>query len=356
MSQLTAIILALMTTTALPGLGADTGGAFDRAIEAVVPRVVKLYGLRAGAQVGYGTGVIVSEDGLVMTVSSLLIDARNIRAVTSDGTLYGADVVHRDHGRQLALLRLKPSTGPDASGETSQVGLFPFYDLAEDVRLIPGDWVLAAGNAFKVADGAEPVSIAHGVFSARTRLDARRRLRDFPYHGDVLVVDAITSNPGAPGSALVNIDGALVGMVGRVVVSNLTHTNFNYAVPRDILYEYFLEATGAARDVTNPAGQPSRRGSESTATSRDRVDLGIRLSQIGYRRVLPFVERVRSGSPAQKAGLRKDDLILSVNGRSVPDVAAYEDRLRMLAPDEPVELVINRGRTILQIHIEPGQP
>jgi serine protease Do len=307
-------------------------------------------------QAGYGTGIIVSEDGLVITVSSLLIDARHIRAVTSDGTLYGADLVHRDHSRQLALLRLKASTAPHAPSETSQTGPFPFYDLSEDVQLTPGDWVLAAGNAFKVADGAEPVSIAHGVFSARTRLDARRRLRDFAYHGEVLVVDAITSNPGAPGSALVNIEGALVGMIGRVVISNLTHTNFNYAIPRDVLRQFFLEATGAMDETTTPAPRQVREGLIATGTPQDRIDLGIHVSQIGYRKVLPFVERVRPGSPAEKAGLRKDDLILSVNGRSVPDVAAYQDRLRILAPDEPVDLIVRRDRAILQIHIKLEQP
>lgn len=356
MSRFTAIILASLTILAAPGAGAARGGAFDRAIEAAFPRVVKLYGLRAGMQVGYGTGVIVSEDGHVMTVSSLLIDARHIRAVTADGTLYGAEVVHRDPERQLALLHLKPSTGLDASGETPQIGPFLFFDLAEAVSLVPGDWVLAAGNAFKVADGAESVSLAHGVFSTRTRLDARRRARDFPYHGDVLVVDAITSNPGAPGSALVNVDGAFVGMIGRVVVSNLTHTNFNYAIPGDVLHKFYLEATSTAEAPADAASKRFRKGLDRTAASLDRVNLGIRVSQVGYRRVLPFVERVRPDSPAERAGLRKDDLILSVNGRSIADAAAYKARLRLLTPEDSVDLVIRRGRSILAIHIEPEEP
>jgi S1-C subfamily serine protease len=77
------------------------------------------------------------------------------------------------------------------------------------------------------------------------------------------------------------------------------------------------------------------------------------LSKVGYRKVPPFVERVRRGSPAEQAGVRKDDLILSVNGRRVTDVADCRARLRGLAPEEPITLVIRRGRRIVNVRI-PG--
>ena len=102
---------------------------------------------------------------------------------------------------------------------TRTTGPLPFFDLAVETALNPGDWVVAAGNSFKVADGAEPVSLAHGVFSVRTPLDARRTVKEFSYHADVLVIDGITSTPGAPGSALVNIDGSCVRMIVRFVTS-----------------------------------------------------------------------------------------------------------------------------------------
>jgi serine protease Do len=306
---------------------------------------------------------MVSGDGLVLTVLSLLIDARRVRAVTSDGRLYEADVVHRDSKRQLALLSLRampgeePPSGRRGSVETPtrsagrRSPALPFFDLSIEATLRPGDWVLAAGNPFKVAEGAEPVSVLHGVFSARTRLDARRRLRDFPYRGDVLVIDAITSNPGAPGSALVNLDGQFVGMIGREVISNLTHTHFNYAVPRDVLHAYFLEATAIRDGEFKAADWESARKVDQTA-----FDHGIRLSRVGYRKVLPFVERVRSGSPADKAGVRRDDLILSVNGRQVPDAASFDARLEALAPQEPIHLVIRRGRAIVSVRIDKNLP
>jgi len=340
------------------GTGVATGGGFDRAIEAASTRVVKLYGLGAGRQEGYGTGVIVSEDGLVITVLSMLIDASVVRAIAHDGTRYEADVILRDCSRQLALLRLKPAA---RAGEDVEDGVeaFPFFDLAQNtqVQLRPGDWVLAAGNSFKVADGSEPVSIAHGVFSGRTRLDARRRVRDYPYHGEVLVIDAITSNPGTPGSALVNLDGELVGMIGRVVISSLTHTHFNYAMPREVLSD-FLAATLLPDEArrTGVPGESLADVAESLDSSGLRsaapVDLGIRLARTGYRKVLPFVERVVRDSAAARAGVRKDDLILSVNGKPVPDVDAYDRWVKTLSPHEPIELLLRRGRAILTVQID----
>ncbi len=327
---------------------ASFASPYQGPIEALLPRVVKLYGLAAGAQAGYGTGVIVSEDGLVLTVFSLLIDARHVRVVTSDGTLYDAEVVRRDADRQLAMLRLRPP-GAAAEGQPA-VGPLPYFDLAcgeadAEKRVRSGDWVVIAGNPFKVAEGAEPVSIAHGIVSARTRLDARRSFKDFPYRGDVLVLDAVTSNPGGPGSAVVDIEGRFVGMVGREVTSNLTHTHFNYAMPRDVLCEFFLEATGK-RPLSVPLAA-------QMATENVPVDPGIRLTRTGYRSLPPMVERIRKGSPAERAGVRPDDLILSVNGRSVSDASEYDERLKSLTAGEPIDLVIRRGRTIVSVRLEP---
>lgn len=353
MTRRSVILLALCMTAMA---AAASGGGFHRAIETVMPRVVKLYGLGAGLQEGYGSGVIVSKDGLVITVYALLIDARHLKAVTSDGTEHEVDVVHRDPRLQLALLKLMPG-GPSTEGQPArEPDVYPYFDLSHESPLRPGDWVLAAGNPFKVAAGAEPMSVVHGVFSARTRLDARRRLKDYPYRGEVLVIDAITSNPGAPGGALVNLEGELVGLVGRQVVSNLTHTHFNHAVPRDVLHRYFLEATGVDADDTNVASavtDPSLTFPEITAPP---IDPGIRLSRFGYRRVLPFVERVIPGSPADRAGVRKNDLILSVNGRNVSDAAGYDAGVNELAPGEPIDLVIRRNRNLLTVRVDTSSP
>ena len=358
----------IFVATCLVAVEVFAGGGFDRAIAAVRPRVVKLYGLSVGREKGYGSGVLVSADGLVLTVSSILLDGQNVRAVLFDGSLYAAKLVRRDETRQLALLQLGPAAeegAEPAAVDDAEVGPFPFFDIACrrpgdalpaadgavdcDALLQPADWVLAAGNPFKVAEGAEPVSISHGVFSTRTRLDAKRRVREFPYHGDVLVIDAVTSNPGSPGSALVNLDGAFVGMIGRVVKSNRTHTHFNYAMPRDVLYEFLLEAK--TPEVTGDDALLVR--SSDSGGEVERFDTGIRITRTAYVRIPPLVDRVRRGSLAAGAGVRRDDLILSINGETVADVEAYDKRMSRLSNHESIVLVIRRGRRILSVRIEP---
>ena len=120
-------------------------------------------------------------------------------------------------------------------------------------------------------------------------------------------------------------------------------------MPRDVLLEFFREATsvGDARDVRLAQRRDSLESAEMP------FDPGIRLNRIGYRTVLPFVERVVSGSPADLAGIQSDDLILNMNGRAMPYANAYHDRLRALQPGDSIDLVIQRGKAIVSIHIDP---
>jgi len=323
----------------------------DRAIKAATAPVVKLYGLGAGAEAGYGTGLVVSSDGLVITVLSLLVDARVIRVTLADGSRCEADLLYRDASRQLVLLKLRDPVQYDADGNV-MVDFTPlppleYVDLSRTAQLRTGDWLVVAGNSFKVADGAEPMSIAHGIFAGRSRLDAMRGSRDFPYSGEVLMLDAVTSNPGAPGSSVVSLDGTFVGIVGRNVTSNLTHTHVNYAIPQDVLNDFLQQALHALSQ------DPTQTEAHTSAKPAEPVDLGIHVMTTGYRKVLPFVERMRKGSPAERAGVRVDDLIVAVNGRAVKDSADYEQRLSTASRGQPVELTIRRGREMFTISVEP---
>lgn len=312
---------------------------FELAIETVSPRVVRLYGMKAGLSAGYESGTLVSDDGLVVTVLSLLLDSQRLRAVIQDGTMFGAEVIASDEERQLALLRLTPMSRYDrrgnriAGGEVGP-GRFDYFESGNSRNLTPGDWVLAAGNPFKVAEGPEPISVASGVFSVRVELDAKRKTRAFPYHGEVLVIDAITSTPGSPGGPLVDIDGQWLGVVGRIVVSNRTRTNLNYAIPVEVV-QAFVES------ALNP-GSPDK--SESAARSAPYH--GIKLFELGYRKKLVYVERVKRKSPAQKAGIRKDDLIVSVGGRNVSDIQSFKTLMNAKSPGDKVDVVVIRGEQL----------
>jgi S1-C subfamily serine protease len=141
-------------------------------------------------------------------------------------------------------------------------------------------------------------------------------------------------------------------MIGREVISNRTNTHFNYAIPRDVLHEYLLEARGTI-DGESPGSQLIGASSKDENGWKNRLSkAGVRMSKVGYKVVLPFVARVRLGSIASRAGVRKDDLILSVNGRNVPDMAAFAKTMSFLAPDEPWIFDIRRGNHIVSLLID----
>ena len=188
----------------------------------------------AGRVQGYATGLIVSKDGSLVTISGVLLDGQTVRVLLHDGTEAKARVVRRDRERQLALLKI--------SGED-----FQHFDLSSENVGDKGDWVVAISNAFKVADKSEPLSATLGIISLRTSMEAWLNKRDLAYRGDLVLVDCITSNPGAGGGAIVTTDGKLVGMIGKIIESSETNTRLNYAVPSHVLKQFWKTKASLSR-------------------------------------------------------------------------------------------------------------
>jgi len=316
------------------------GGPFDAAIEKAQQRVVKLYGGSLGREKGYGSGIVVSADGKIATALSILLEGRTLRVVLPDGRRFPARIVARDRHRQLALLQI------DAFG-------LPCFELKGSVHLRPGDWLIAAANPFKVADGPEPVSVSLGVLSGRTRLAARRHAQDFPYTGPVLLTDVIVATAGSAGGALVDADGNLVGLIGKAVTSKQTNTWLNYALPVEEVAAFLRESSA----------EPGREEPKTVGAKiifalpvAPRPNLGIRLFDVGGRQPPPYVERVRPDSPAWHAGLRPNDLILSIDGQQVVTCADLRKAVNKLRPGRPVPLVIKRREEVVTLELTPEEP
>jgi serine protease Do len=308
--------------------------AFAPAVEAAQARTVKVYGGAIGRTPGYATGMIVSESGDILTANGVFLAGQNLRVGLPDGTTHAATVLRRSQELQLALLKIDVPTPQ-------------YFALPEKPPAELGDWVLAVSNAFKVADGDEPLSVNIGVLSLRIPLDARRGVQDFPYEGDVLLYDAITSNPGAAGGAVVNAEGALVGMIGREIVARSTNTRLNYAVPVDLLGPFVRGEEKSPLTATSPGNSP---GDSAGA----KPELGIRLFALGGRRGPAFIDRVLPGSPAAKAGLKSDDLVISVGGRVIRDAGEFQSLAAELAVGQEVVLEVKRKNELLSIRIVPA--
>ena len=308
-------------------------GQFDRAIEAGLKRVVKLYGGGFGREHGYGSGALVSPDGLIVTTLSVLIESPALRVVLPDGRRYPAKIVKRDQRRQLALLKI-------------EVEGTAYFNLDYDGRISPGDWVVAASNVFKVADGPEPVSVSIGVLAGRADLAARRRAQDYGYTGEVLITDVIVAAPGAAGGVLLDVEGRFVGLIGKPVISKRTNTWINYALPRAAVAAFIDETQNADLSEDSAASDP--------ATASARPDLGLLLFDVGGRGRPAYVERVRKDSPAHNAGVRPNDLVISLAGDPIETCAQYYQKRDDLRVGDIVEIVVKRGDEVLTFELTAG--
>ncbi len=306
-------------------------------VEQAHPKVVKIYG--AGGFRGlehYQSGILISPQGHVLTAWSYVLDTDHLLVHLADGRRLEAKLLGADPRLEMALLKLE---GDD----------FPYFEL-EPIRLTPGAKVLALSNLYGVAVFDEPVSVQHGVVAARVPLRARRGTFETPYRGPVYILDAIVNNPGAAGGAVIDRQGRLVGMIGKELRNTLTNTWVNYAIPIDQLIGT-IEQIKQGKFV--PRGeeqeQQARRPEDPVTLQR----LGIVLVPDVLPKTPPFVEEVRPGSPADRAGLLPDDLILFVNDRHlVQSCEALRKELSYIPWGDPVRLTIIRGQELRQLELK----
>lgn len=314
--------------------GTSLPGADQSVVEsAVQPKVVKLFG--AGGVSGlqsYGTGFLISPNGHIATVLSHLLDGDAVSVVLSNGKRLPGKVVAAEPKLDLALLKI------EADG-------LDYFDLSTTTAGGPGTRIYAFSNMFKVATGDEPLSVQHGIISARTKLAARRGRFASNYAGPVYVVDAITNNPGAAGGVLTTRDGKLLGMLGRELRDAQSQVWVNYVVPTGELaptLQAMMRGEYSREAVTDP-----------TAAQREvppRVFGMILVPDIVFR-TPAYIDEVLPGSAADEAKLQPDDLIVFLNGKVVSSVRTFQAELNQLQPGQDAELVVRRGGELVTVKL-----
>src|SRR5262245_39218369 len=210
-------VTALVAALVFVGGPARAEDSFAKVAAQVNKKDVKLYG--AGGFQGlssYGTGVLVSPEGYILTVASHMLVTQDLRVHLWDGRRYHAKVVVAEPELDAALVKMDKVEEP-----------LPFFDVAQAVKAPqgkPGDWILAFSNQFNIAVRDEPMSVQRGVIGAFAKLHGRRGVFDAPYTGDVYVIDAITNNPGAGGGVITTRKGELLGIIGKELRNTLTDT------------------------------------------------------------------------------------------------------------------------------------
>lgn len=330
-NRLSSLLCGTLLLTALASSSASAA-SLANVIGAVQPKMVKIYG--AGGLKGleaYQSGFLISSEGHVLTVWSYVLDTDFITVTLNDGRKHQAELVGADPRLEIAVLKIDSQD-------------LDYFNLDEAAEVSPGGRILAFSNLYGVATGNEPASVLHGVVSARTRLAARRGAFESPYQGPVYVLDAMTNNPGAAGGALTDRRGRLVGLLGKELRNAQSNIWLNYAVP-------IAELAVAVEDIRAGRIRPRTDDADvqKAAAPLTLSLLGVVLVPNVLDKTPPFIDRVVRDSPADRAGVKADDLILFLGNRIVPSCTSFSEQLQLIDRGDAVKLTLQRGQELLEV-------
>lgn len=270
---------------------------------------------------GLGSGVIVNADGTILTNFHVVDGAEDIKVDLIDKRTLPAKVVGTDKASDLAVLKVE---GTD----------FPALALGDSDKMRVGDVVLAVGNPL----GLEQ-TVTMGIISAK---DRRTGLGDGGFE-DFLQTDA-PINHGNSGGALVNTDGELIGINSQILSPSGGSIGIGFAIPSNMAKGVMdqLLATGQVH-----------RGQLGVGIQPVTSDLASSLGLSDVRGVV--VNQVTAGGPAEKAGVKTEDVITAFNGAAVNDSNDLRNKVASTKPGTEVNLTIIRGGREQQIKATLGE-
>jgi serine protease Do len=328
-------LAALVSLLLVAPIATGRAASLVDVVRDVRPKMVKIYG--AGGLRGleaYQSGMLISAQGHVLTAWSYVLDV-DVTVVLDDGRRLSAELLGADPLSEVAVLKV------DALGEP-----LPYFEMAPFATADVGDRVLAFCNLFGIATGNEPVSVLHGHLAAVAPLEARRGSYRSNYRGEVYVVDAATNNPGAAGGALTDQQGRLLGMLGKELRSELTETWLNYALPTEA-FAPAVEAIVAGRYTP-----PELAAADRPERPLSLAALGVVLVPDVVVRTPPYVDRVLPDSPAAKAGLRPDDLVVMFDIHVVTSIQQVDRLLERYDDDAKLRVTIFRDGQLVEFNLQ----
>ncbi len=264
-----------------------------------------------------GSGVIISEDGYIVTNNHVVAEATKLRVKLNDGRTYDAELIGRDSATDIALLKIEEKNLPT----------LPFGS-SDALRL--GEWVLAIGSPYNLQS-----TITAGIVSAKAR-DLGGVLSDDPsFSIESFIQTDAAVNPGNSGGALVNARGELVGINTLIQSQTGSYIGYSFAVPESIVKKVVvdLKQYGIVQRALLGIGFQV-----IDQNFIDRMGEATGIREIGG----VYVGSVEEGGAASDAGIRKGDIITHIDGVAVNDAATLRERIARHSPADKVKISVKR--------------
>ncbi|MBU1077643.1 MAG: DegQ family serine endoprotease [Spirochaetes bacterium] len=270
-----------------------------------------------------GTGVIIDEDGFILTNFHVVQNATKIKVKLSNGKEYKARVIGTDPRSDLALLKIdvKEKLTPAPIGDSDEIEI--------------GDWGIAIGNPFALGH-----TFTVGIISAKGRSGI---IHDSSKYENYIQTDAAI-NPGNSGGPLVNIKGEVVGINTAIATPSGGNVGIGFAIPINMAKSIFKQLKETGRVSRGYLGVNIQDLTPKLAKYFDRdPNTGVLISDVMKK------------SPAGNAGLKSGDIILEFDGKKVKDTNELRNVVAQTKPGNKVEVLILRDKKEKTVKVKIGE-
>ena len=304
-----------------------SGLNFETAARLVTPAVVHIRTVYGGGKFSLnafdsylnphaqssGSGVIISDDGYIVTNYHVIEDANSIEVVMNNNQRFFAKVIGSDPSTDLALLKVKAKN-------------LPFVQYGDSDGVTPGEWVLAIGNPFDLNS-----TVTAGIISAKARNIGILRDKNNLQIESFIQTDAAV-NPGNSGGALVNLRGELIGINSAIATATGSYSGYSFAIPIGLVKKIMDDLLEFGQVQRGLLGVQIVDVSAALAEDRELdVVQGV------------FVNLVNEGSSAAQAGIEVGDVITGINDHLVNSVSELQEWVARNRPGQTVKVTFRRN-------------
>ncbi len=285
------------------------------------PIMEYFYGYQGGAQtyaqVGTGSGVIISEDGYIVTNNHVIQGANDLEITLNDNRTFKAKLIGTDSKMDIALLKINTTEK------------LPYTAFADSDAINVGDWVLAVGNPYNLTS-----TVTAGIVSAKARNLSENGIQSF------IQTDAAV-NPGNSGGALVNSNGDLIGINTMITSATGSYVGYSFAIPSNMARKIVNDLMEYGKVQQGILGVQGYEVNSQIATEKN-----LNTAK-GF-----FVESVTKNSGAEAAGLKKGDIIYAIDGKNINTFLDLNSIIATKRPNDLVKVALKRNNQNKEILVK----